>query len=139
VSNPIVRHSVQGRTATGVDEDVDALGHTEPALFVSTGASTVTTLTVVLEGAPTPDIDEWSPVQTPAGNVVQVTETDLTTDPTSGKETALVSLPGFYAGRLRARVDEIDTNGPVDAYVMTGGNSGGKGGRPTERKGTAGQ
>lgn len=133
MANPIVRHSVDAATGATSGSSVDSLGHYHVGLFVAVDGD-VTTLTVQLEVSP--DGNRWALAEGPGGDAVQITDADLTTDPTSGEETAAVLKPANYATAYRARVVDYDATGPADAYVMAGGNAG-QGNRPTSRKGPA--
>jgi len=132
MSQPIVRHSVDGATATEAGSAVDALGHYHTGLFVTTDEGSPTSLTVQLEV--TPDGTHWAPAEDLSGGTVEITEADLTTDPDSGQEVAHVKTPGLYGLAFRARVTAYDAAGNVDAFVIIGGNAG-QGRKPTGRKG----
>jgi hypothetical protein len=133
MANPIVKPSVQAATAEGAGDEVDALAHYHAGLFVALDGS-ITSLTVALEVSP--DGERWATAQQPDGSAVEITEADLTTDDTSGQDTAALAIAGLYGYQVRANVTAYDGSGSVDAYVMLGGNSG-QGTRPTKRHGPA--
>lgn len=131
MSQPIVRQSLDGVTATGPGSGVESLGHYHGALFVAVDGS-MTSLTVQMEVSP--DGETWSEVETGPGTPIEVTEADLTDDPTSGLSTACVKTPAVYARAVRARVTTYDGSGTVHGWIMLGGNSG-QGRKPSARKG----
>lgn len=131
MSQPIARQSVVDATGATEGSDVNSLGHYMVSLFVSAsdfdgGSDTVE---VVLEGSP--DRARWDTIAT-------VTESDLTSDPTSGESTGSEYVDGAYYPYLRARVvslsDSAGSDMSVSAWVCAAANSG-QGRAATERRG----
>lgn len=126
MSQPIVRHSIEGAVEPTVGSEVNSLGHYHTGLFVSADPG-ATSLTVQLEV--TPNGSDWAVAESTSGGPVEITEADLNDD-----GNAHVSTPGLYGAYLRARVTEYDAAGEVDSYVITAGNAG-QGRKATGRKG----
>lgn len=132
MANPIVRRSVENATGTDTGSPVDSLAHYHVGLFVAVDGD-VTSLAVQLEVSP--DGDRWALAEGSTG-ALEITESDLNEDPTSGEQTASIATPAMYGTQFRVRITEYDGTGTVDAYIMSAGNAG-QGSRPTARKGPA--
>ena len=83
------------------------------------------TLTVLMEGSP--NQVEWASVGE-ASSDKKIDESDFSTDPESGAETASVTFTASYHEYIRARVSSLTDNAggdlEVDAWIMAGGNAG---------------
>lgn len=137
MSNPIQALSIEGANGEETGRSVETLGHDNYGLFAVADGDP-TGVEIRLEGSP--DRNHWAALDSRDGTLAEIDGDDFENDPDTDDQTAyaFTRWRNHYIRHIRVRVVSGPTDGTVDVYLLASGNAGGRGSRPTDRKGTPG-
>lgn len=124
MGKPVNLKSLDAQSSTGAGKETRTKGHYHLTLFAVAPNldSGLDTLTVELEGSP--DGTHWANVDT-VSSAKELDESDFSNDPTSGDQTAAITVYGAQHEYIRARVssftDSAGSDLEVTAWILAGG------------------
>lgn len=136
MSNPIQRLTIDDASEPTAGSSTETLGHTLIGMWAAVDGDP-SGIEIQLEGSP--DRERWASLDTPVGDPYKFEEEDFNECPDSGVMTAFGGgqTRGLYIRYIRARLVEAPAEGSADVYLLGAGNTGGKGARPTQKRGPA--